>query len=169
MKVKHQSTINRGDDMTPPHRIVLRWDELKKEWVVHTYNLQDKGYHNGDYFRAGDHEGIATPSNIDGSYKRAAEVYKARCEHSGVMPCLIDRMEVEATFTHFVVVALGYWGKGTTIPEALQKLAEFSGWGKRQMAKEKMLLFWGTEDIEVYTDGSVHAMNLVDLGVLQGK
>jgi hypothetical protein len=72
---------------------------------------------------------------------------------------MIDRTEIESTFTMFVVRALGYWGKGKTIPIAKSNCVK-AGAHKN----DKMLTHWGTPDIKVLSDGSVTAINMVFLG-----
>lgn len=70
-----------------------------------------------------------------------------------------DRIEIETKHTHFVVVALGYWGKATTLKQA-KKNCILSG----AMPKEKMIAFWGSDDITVDGGGTVTSSKLLSLG-----
>lgn len=155
MKTIYTSSTNPGDQMTAPHCVVLRYDEHKKEFVTHILNLQTKGYDYGNYFME---EGDSTVT-----WNKAVADYKARCVKYGVTPRIIDRMEVEGTFTHFVVRGEFVWGKGKSMAEAISKLKV----GKLALRKMQLRAFWGTEDIEVFSDGSVSAQQMVDLGLIQ--
>lgn len=144
--------------MTAPHRVVLRFDEHKKEYVTHIQNMQTNGYDYGNYFMEEGTEAME-------AWQKAVADYKARCVKYGVTPRIIDRIEVEQTLTHFVVRGPGYWGKGKTIAEAISKFPV----GKRELAKMPLRAFWGTEDIEVFSDGSVSAQQMVEIGLVQGS
>lgn len=72
----------------------------------------------------------------------------------------LPRRKIEATFTKFLALGLGYFGKGDSIPEALAQLKK-AGHKKNE---GKTLLFWGTDDLSCTTGGYVEGTNYVSLG-----
>lgn len=63
-----------------------------------------------------------------------------------------DRMAIESALTHFVVIGLGYWGKGKTLKEAADNC-------RKQGCKHNMktIAFWGDSTITVTSMGTVQA------------
>ena len=73
----------------------------------------------------------------------------------------LDRIKIESTFTHFVMRRSGYCGRGVSIKDAMANLRVKGG---RIPKGEVVNAHWGTSDIEVRSDGSVHATEMVYLG-----
>ena len=74
----------------------------------------------------------------------------------------MNRLEIESQIEKFVVLGLGYWGKGDSIKEARKNCMK-----EGCKAKDKMIAFAGDQTIGVTSQGCVQADKfLVSLGEL---
>ena len=72
----------------------------------------------------------------------------------------MNRIEIEKQFEKFVVLGLGYWGKGDTIKEAKKNCIR-----EGCKSKDKMIAFVGDMSIGVTSGGCVQADKiLISLG-----
>lgn len=78
----------------------------------------------------------------------------------------VDRMTVQAEFKRYLVLGAGFFGMGADIPTAVANAKKQSSRDIYQFRKEKLLLFWGTNDI-TFDGMNVTAKNFVSLGELQ--